>query len=334
MSTTTSHDHHSRRTALKLAVGAGLAAAALPLAAQTPQAQGRTDVAPSGSYKITIGRIELHLVADGTLEIPLAQTFAINGDLHAAKRQLRERYLPAEGPGPVPVNGLLIKAPDATILIDAGAGPGFQPGGGHLGAHLRALGVTPDDLDAVVLTHMHFDHMRGLIAEGSRDLFASAEILMPTIERDFWAARPALDECLADEGTKENLRTAATDVLGALGTRLRTITTTEQLATGVRLVPLPGHTPGHVGVEIESEGEQLLYISDLFHVAALHLPRPDWFAAFDTDGPAAVETRRTTLDRVAADRLRIAGTHIPFPGTGHVRRDGAAYDWQPDVWRF
>lgn len=337
----------SRREVMKLAAAGVLGAAAAPALAR---ASGRAAVrggqeapagrlpagVPGGSLKVKVGAIEAYLVADGHLAMPLASTFAANADDGgaAARAELAKRFLPEEGPAPVGLTALLIKAPGATLLVDTGMGDGAGPTTGRLVSHLEALGVKPGDLDAVVITHNHFDHTGGLAGPLSGAWLGGVKVLMTRAERDFWASGPALEKCLAPAEFKRSLIERGGKMIADLGARLEAVPMDHRLAEGVRLVAMPGHTPGHVGVSIESGGEQLLFFADMLHVAQLHLPRPDWFAIVDTDGPEAVATRKQWLARMAGDRLRVAGTHLPFPGVGRVRAEGAGYAFEPVVWTF
>jgi len=288
-----------------------------------------------GSFHIPVGNIHCHLIADGTAPYHLAKAFAANANPDDAAKLLHAHFLPQNDQGPLAVNALLIHAPNATILIDAGCGEDSPQGVGLLQTHLQKLGINHTDIDAAVITHLHPDHTGGFLSPRPTDTLNKTPILIPQPEHDFWANNPNIPNPTTPDETKNQLIHAAQRTIISLGNRLETVPTNHTLTEGVKLVPMPGHTPGHVGVQIESQGQLLLFITDLIHVPALQLPRTDWYAAFDTDPQLAVQTKRRLLDRIATDRLKIAGTHLPFPATGHLQQTHKnAYAFQPAFWTF
>lgn len=291
-------------------------------------------VGAGGTFRVGVGEIVLTVVADGTFMAPLAETFAANADTEEAYGELQKRFLPAGEPGPAAVNCVLIQAPDATLLVDAGSADALGPSAGHAGRHLRGFGLKPGDIDAVVLTHLHGDHANGIVAEENADLLGGVDVLMTGAEREFWSGGPSLSEALMDDGTREGLRENAASVLGRLGSRVKSVSSEERLAEGVRLFAIPGHTPGHVGVEVESGGERVLWVTDLLHVPAMQFAHPEWASVFDTDPALAASSRRSMLERISDEGVLVAGTHIPFPSTGHVRREGGGFAFEPAVWQF
>ena len=288
-----------------------------------------------GSFHIPVGNIHCHLIADGTAPYPLAQAFAANADPDEAANLLKDHFLPTHGHGPLAVNALLINAPNATILIDAGCGNDSPQGVGLLQTHLDQLNIKPNHIDAALITHLHSDHTGGFLSPEPIQSLHNTPILITHDEHDFWSNNPDIPNPTTPAQTKQRLIDTAQQTIDSLKPRLEPVPANHRLADGVTLVPMPGHTPGHVGVQIESEGQLLLFITDLIHVPALQLQRTDWYAAFDTDPKLAIETKRRLLERIAADRLTIAGTHLPFPATVHLHKTGNhAYAFQPAFWTF
>ena len=220
----------------------------------------------------------------------------------------------------VSVNAFLIEMPGRRYLVDAGNGALRGPGLGHLKTALAASGRRPDDVDVVLMTHMHGDHCVGLYDDEAA-VFTRAEMIVSEAERDFWN-----DESRLNETQRSQLDFART-AFAAYRDRTTLATPGREVAPGIEMVALPGHTPGHVGYLIGAGG--VLIWGDIIHVPALQIPRPEWYFRFDADPETAIATRRRILERAATDDLIVAGAHLPFPGIARIARDGERLRYLP-----
>jgi glyoxylase-like metal-dependent hydrolase (beta-lactamase superfamily II) len=233
------------------------------------------------------------------------------------------------GPLRTPVNAFAVNTGERLILVDAGTNPGFAPGLALLPEALAAAGLAPEMVDAVLLTHLHPDHAGGLV-RGGRRTFPNAELLVPEVEAAFW-----LDPATAAAAPAEArpFFELAAAVLAAYGDRVRRLPASAgEVMPGIEATPLPGHTPGHTGYLLGDGPDRLWVWGDVVHAAALQFPKPAATLVFDVDRPAAAATRQRAFDRAAADRLLVAGMHLPFPGLGHVARASEGYRFAPAPW--
>ncbi|KQP43006.1 MBL fold metallo-hydrolase [Methylobacterium sp. Leaf104] len=224
---------------------------------------------------------------------------------------------------------LLVRTGRETVLFDTGNGAvGFvtPPAGGLLAHRLRQAGLSPDEIDLVVLTHCHTDHIGGLLENGT-PLFPRAEIVLGAAEFAFWSS----DDRLAAPPDGNAYRSARVfrSHLAPLADRLRLVAPGQTVVPGIDALAAFGHTPGHLAFHLESEGQRLLVWGDCAHHEVASLARPDWHALFDMDKAAGAATRRTIYDMAATDRVLVAGYHTAFPSLGHVVRDGLGYRWLP-----
>jgi glyoxylase-like metal-dependent hydrolase (beta-lactamase superfamily II) len=215
------------------------------------------------------------------------------------------------------------------VLIDTGCGTKFDPTAGRLPENLAAAGIEPASIDAVVVTHLHPDHLWGATdVENEAAAFENAEIVVPAAEIDHWD-----DPDLADRLEGALSRSVARGTfahLQRLDDRLRPVDALGEAVPGIRFMPTPGHTPGHASLLIESDGEALMSTGDAVADPIAAVERPDWRFGVDWDPDAAVASRRAFLDQAAGERVRVFG--MPWPGFGHVARDDDAFRWIPEKW--
>jgi glyoxylase-like metal-dependent hydrolase (beta-lactamase superfamily II) len=261
--------------------------------------------------------VRIVALCDGHVDIDLGRFPSIDPE---AARPLASAGGVALDDLAVSVNAFLIETPERRYLVDAGNGSIRGPGLGHLKSALAAAGCGADDVDVVLMPHMHGDHCVGLYEEG-RAIFARAEMIVSEAERDFWSDESGLNEM------QRSQLDFARSAFAAYRDRTSLATPGREVAPGIEMVALPGHTPGHVGYLIGAAS--VLIWGDIMHVPALQMPRPEWYFRFDADPKTAIATRRRVLDRAAADELIVAGAHLPFPGMARIIRDGDRLRYAP-----
>lgn len=204
-----------------------------------------------------------------------------------------------------------------------------MPNPGALPVALAAEGIAPEDIDIVLFTHLHFDHGTGAVDAEGKPMFPKARYLVGQTEYEFWWGEPSLAELPLTDELRKFLRETAKAPLVALQGKIEQIAPGDEVAPGVKVIDAPGHTPGHLGVEVASAGEGLIHVGDAASQPILHLEHPDWFAGSDNWPAQSMMTRRTLLDRAAKENLLVMTYHFPFPGVGRVTIDGDGWAWQP-----
>ena len=322
----------SRRTVI--GSGAGLAAIAAGTGTSLFGIRAAQAAAPlagrqvPGLYRARVGAVEVTAIADG--HFPISLDLFTGTTPEEIGPVLHDRFVPPEGPIPTAINAFLINTGDRLIAVDSGTADLFGPTSGAFAALLGMAGIAPGDVDTVLLTHAHPDHAGGLVLGGAA-LFPNAEVLLHDAELAFWTSADA--RAAAPDGMRPFFDVVVS-MAELYGDRVTTFSGDASVAPGVTAVEALGHTPGHCGFMVESEGEQLFLWGDLIHAVDVQLQHPDWLLVFDVDQDAARAARRRGLDRVATDRLLVAGAHLPVPGFGHIGRDGSAYRYVPAPWRY
>ena len=278
---------------------------------------------PANAHRLRIGDFVVTTLQDAYFQAAFELITGIDADetqrLHRASRR--------PTPPRVTLNAYLLDTGDRKILIDTGFGPLAPGDGGRLLTSLESADVGADDIDSILITHVHPDHIGGLIDADDRPVFPHADVLIPAGELDYWGAD-------APEGatdTQQQHFAAAHRVLQACGSQIQHLEGVDVMP-GVTRVPLPGHTPDHGGYRITSGNDQLLLWADIVHFPHIQFARPEATVAFDTDPAQAAETRRNIFAEVAASGEMVAGHHIDFPGVGTVVEDGEGYRFLPHVW--
>jgi glyoxylase-like metal-dependent hydrolase (beta-lactamase superfamily II) len=291
----------------------------------------------AGYYRFKIGAFEAIAFNDGGARRELAQSPVGAGEtIEAIVAELRAAFLPITHLENQ-FNVLLVRMGAELVLFDSGCGALAGPGAGRLRARMAAAGVRPEQVTAVILSHAHRDHFGGLIdAETKQPAFANAVHFTGRREHAFWtAASPDVSTLRLPEEGRRGMVEGARAALEAEGLRGRwqLIEPGDRLIEGLEIIDAAGHTPGHLGFLISSEGERLLHFVDAANHFVLSLARPERAFAFDVQPEVAEATRRRLLDRAATERLRVFGAHMPFPSLGHVKvRDGGGYEYVMAPW--
>jgi glyoxylase-like metal-dependent hydrolase (beta-lactamase superfamily II) len=272
-----------------------------------------------GYYRTKVGDFDFVALHDANL---LVESTLLHGDPVDIAALLRRGFADPKAYN-CSGSSFLVKTGDKLVLIDAGTGGAVES--------LKAAGYQPEQIDVVLLTHMHPDHVAGLTAkDGTTRVFPNAVARMTRSESDFWLSES--NERAAPQGAQQYFqaaRRAAAPYVAA--DRWQPFDGTAEILPGIAPQPEPGHTPGHTGYHITSHGKQLLVAGDILHVEPVQLPRPSVSIAFDSDSAVAVKTRESIFAKHAASGEAIAGPHFPWPAIGHIRKEGEGYAWVPVI---
>ena len=309
-----------RLTALALAFGASF----VPFAPASAEAPAIHTQAP-GYYRAAVGDLEITALYDGYVD--LAASVLLNANKAEVQRLLARKFIAGEKVQTA-VNAYLINLGGKLILIDTGAAKAFGPSLGFIGEQIRAAGYTPEQIDIVLLTHLHADHVAGLLGTDGKPQFPNAEVRVDQAESDFWLSEANAAKAPKDFQSFFKIARDSAAPYQVAG-KWKPFSGAAELAPGIKAVPAIGHTPGHTAYQIESKGERLLILGDAVHSHAVQFARPEVAIEFDSDKKQAVATRKKLFAWAAKEKLLVSGMHLPFPGLGHVRADGKAFAWVP-----
>jgi glyoxylase-like metal-dependent hydrolase (beta-lactamase superfamily II) len=296
---------------------------AIPNAALAAEPQHHDQV--PGFYRLKVGDLEVTALLDGPAVLDLQWLTGEKATLDGVVKALHEdpHILDAAD------TGFLVNTGKQLILVDAGSGTWFGGGAyGHLVGNLRSAGYTPEEVDLVLVTHLHSDHVGGLTTQDGNRVFLNAEIYVAKAESDFWLS-PEIAAKAPKEAQEffQSAQGIAAPYIKA--GKWHTFSDSEQIVDGMQIVPLHGHTPGHTGYEFSSQGKKILFWGDTMHGQRVQLQHPEVTVVFDIDPPAALATRKQLLLKLAREDVVIAGPHMLFPGLGRLHKEGSGYSWAP-----
>lgn len=277
-----------------------------------------------GYYHMALGDFEVIALSDGTTPQKLNELLT-NAKPGEVERLLKQHYQASIIE--CSVNAYLVKANGKLILIDAGTSDVYGLALGHIAEGLNKAGYKPEQIDAILLTHIHMDHIGGLM-NGDKIAFPNATVYISKIEADYYL-NPA-NKAKAAEGAKRFFDGAEQKLRPILTAgKLRTFDFDGELFPGIIPIASFGHTPGHSFYVVESQGEKMLFMGDVLVSDAVQLPEPSVTSVYDYDAGQAAVTRKKALAEAADAGYWVGVSHISFPGIGHIRVDGKGYVWVP-----
>lgn len=282
---------------------------------------------PAGAYSFQVGTIRCTVMTDGYCSYPTPWFFP-NADPRELAAAQEDRRLP-HGRILSPYTCLLIETGRHVVLVDTGAGATLTTSGA-IAPRLEMSGIRARDIDTVVLTHAHPDHIGGAVDGRGRSAFPNARYILSEAEADFWSGpRADLRDVPLPDDVKHGMSETAQRCLLILRHQLELIDRETEIVPGVRAIPAPGHTPGHLALLLASDGDQLLNLGDAA-VHPLHLEHPEWHNGFDQAAGQAVCTRRSLVDRAVQEHMHLMAFHFPFPSVGRVAaRAEGGWEWLP-----
>lgn len=277
-----------------------------------------------GFYRLMVGDFEVTALSDGTVALPVDQLLTRTTP-DRVKKTLAKSYL--QSPLETSVNAYLINTGEKLVLVDSGAAGLFGPTLGKLAANLKAAGYQPEQIDEIYITHLHPDHVGGLMA-GDKPAFPNATVRADKHDADFWLSQANMDKAPADSKGFFQGAMASLNPYVTTG-KFKPFDGDTDLLPGIKAKAARGHTAGHSIFIVESKGQKIVFWGDLMHVAAVQFENPSITIQFDSDSKAAAVQRQKAYAEAAKNGYLVAGAHLAFPGIGRLRAQGKGYNWVP-----
>ena len=316
----------TRRTVLSTAAAAA-ASTLLPIATMGEARANAPQVGKQapGFFRYKVGDFEVTALHDGVVPRQVQQAYIPNAPLEDVKKVMEAQFMNTEVT-PNHFTTMTINTGSKLILIDSGFNNNGAPTTGQLAANMAAAGIDPKQIDMVLISHFHPDHINGVRTKEGALVYPNAEIVVPAKEYAFWM----------DDARMNNAPDAAKPAFGVtrrvfspVAKDLRQFEWSKEVAPGITAIQSDGHTIGHTSFVVSSGTKTLMVVGDACNDPRLFATNPEWHLSFDADKPLAVTSRKRLLDMAAADRMQVAFYHAAFPSTGFVAKSGTGYAWHP-----
>ena len=323
------------RRAIMLSAVAGASSIFVPALGGTSSAKAQVALSLSGNaghYRFRVGEISATILSDGVIGGP-PRIYASDASEARLEEVLQQAFLPTDHLT-LNLNTLLIETGGRRILIEAGAGETMGPNGGRIFDNLAAIGLSAEDIDTIVISHTHPDHVGNLRTVDGGKAFPGATVFVPKADWDFFV-RTDPDLSYMPVPEEFRLRFAA-NIRNSLEPVMNDVELYEagaEIVPGLTTIAASGHTPGMATFLVHSGNDQLLLTADLAYHPIVNVDNP-WLPGPDRDKETALASRRRIFDRAAADRIPVLGFHFPFPGLGRMLKADGAYAWVPASWQF
>ena len=277
-------------------------------------------------YRFKVGDFEVTTIYDGAVNVPKVHPiFGKNQKIEDVKAYLTENHLPTDKMT-ISFTPVVVNTGKELVMFDSGYGEERRPNGaGKAAAALMSAGFSTDQIDIIVLTHFHPDHVSGMMENG-KATFPNARYVAGDVEYNFWSKKDLLES--SDKNMARRAGAVHNNVI-PLAEKIKFIKPGNDVVSGITSVGAYGHTPGHLCYHLESASRRFLIFGDITNHYVASLARPDWHCAFDMDAEKAVETRKKILGMIAADKIPVSGYHMPFPAVGYVEKQGSGFRWVP-----
>lgn len=335
--------HASSFSRRRFLAQAALGVSALPLAPTLVRGQAPAAAVAAaqgdGHYGFQVGEFRVDVVSDGALQIqPVYPTFGIDAPSEGAARAALRRARVPQDSLQLQCSALLVRRGSEVVVIDAGCASAFGPTAGQLATNLAKLGLAPEDVTAFIATHAHPDHVAGAFDVNGGLVFPKARVFLSEEEHAFWThENPDLSQTrIGDDFKAIFVNTAQGFIKSAhAGGKLEVVAADAELFEGLRLVPLFGHTPGHVGIRLSSGGQSFEYIADAAFLDQYGLSHPGWSTVFDTRPAESGATAQALLARLSQEGVPFGGCHFGFPSLGYAYDQGdGSFDYLPVHWQW
>ena len=319
----------TRRTLFSGIAAAGAASALMPIVGRSAFAAAPVGKG-TGVYRYKMGDYEIIQLMDGARTFPMPDKFVVNISKDEAIKAAAAAYMP-EGKVTIPFSPMIVNTGSKLIAIDTGNGLGAHAASkgvvGQARINMEAAGIDPKQIDIVLISHFHGDHIGGLKNANGSPAFPNAEIKVPAVELAFWS-----DDANAAKANGFNKAQFPNVKKMMAGLKVTQYEGGKELAPGITSMHTPGHTPGHMSFAVASGSKHILVQTDVTNIPSMFLSHPDWHSFFDNEPAVAQATRHKVYDMAAAEKMTVVGYHFPYPCVGHVEKDGSGYRLVPVAW--